>query len=268
MRFGVQAFVCLALGLALPTAALAGKGAGDTRPVPSTMAPDPAAPQTTAAAKKKPCRKWVLTPPRPAGSPTRAARPVPQFMLLDDVIEQSSTILRGTVLALEDVGEGVLTGSDGVERNVFLRHAAVHVDAVLEGDPRQAGMTVVVQDFKPPDFAEVPLEVGGHGLIFLDADGGPVNLDYPWLPFAPGHPAAAGGPPAARSGPAAAPALPAARRERGNALAARRAGRPPAGVGRGRPPGADDGAVPTRTSSRWHSPSWWHFRMRGPSRPR
>ena len=30
--------------------------------------------------------------------------------------------------------------------------------------------------------------MGKHGLIFLDADGGPVDLDYPWLPFTPDTP--------------------------------------------------------------------------------
>ena len=95
---------------------------------------------------KKPCRKWVLT----RRGPRRAhvsSRPVPQFMLLDDVIEQSSTILRGTVLALEDVGEGVLTGSDGVRarrlpppRHGARRYRAPGRPAPGRHDRRRAGL--------------------------------------------------------------------------------------------------------------------------------
>ena len=109
-----------------------------------------------------------------------------------ELVSAASSILRGTVRAVEEVGDGVLA-VNGTEYDVRVRHAVIDIISVVKGDASQAGATVIVEFYTPfagPPWAQ--LQTGHHGLIFLADDGAPSDLYHLLLPVAPDAPSPPG----------------------------------------------------------------------------
>lgn len=162
-------------------------------------------------------RAAALTKKAWAGSALRfGASPMP-VRSIARLVDRTAEIALGTVLAVEEVGERLLTtrrDPEGYGRGpvrtdaltyamaaasadqfrVLVRRAHLDVASVVKGPALQTS-DITVEFYEPRDGHApwTPLETGQHGLFFLDNAGRVADVFYPFLPIAAEAPLVAPG---------------------------------------------------------------------------
>lgn len=161
--------------------------------VMSALLPGAAATAACQGGKAKPetprfrrCDKAEAKAARTAGRPGIAAMPIPARNI-PALVDQSSLVLLGTVVAVSDSGAGVLRWADS-EEPVELWQAQVEVEAVFKGQLPRPGAVAEIMFFTSESIAWPQVHARDHGVFLVASDGGVLEPFFPFLPTRPGAP--------------------------------------------------------------------------------